>query len=78
MVDDLESKGFIRRVPDPADGRAKLVQLTRHGHKLMDAAYEVIGEIENGLVAKAGPRNVSAARKTLAALIEVCTDENDP
>jgi DNA-binding MarR family transcriptional regulator len=71
VVDDLVKKGFVRRAPDPADARAKLVQLTPRGKELIDAAYEVIAGMENALVAAAGPRNVAAARKTLAALVEV-------
>src|SRR3954453_22557075 len=31
MVDDLENRGYVRRVPAPADARAKLVRLTAHG-----------------------------------------------
>jgi DNA-binding MarR family transcriptional regulator len=74
VVDDLVSRGYVRRAPDPADARAKLVQLTRRGQKLIDAAYEVIAGIEDALVAAAGPRSVAATRKTLAALIDVCAE----
>jgi maltose O-acetyltransferase len=31
LVDQLERAGYVERVPDPADGRAKLVRLTRRG-----------------------------------------------
>src|SRR6476620_5612310 len=30
VVDDLESRGYVRRVPDPDDARAKVVKLTAH------------------------------------------------
>lgn len=33
LVDDLESRGYVRRVPDPADARAKLVRLTARGRR---------------------------------------------
>jgi len=33
LVDDLESSGYVRRVPDPADARAKLVRLTARGRR---------------------------------------------
>lgn len=39
FVDRLEAKGFIRRVADPADRRAKLVQVT-------DAANDVLAKIK--------------------------------
>jgi DNA-binding MarR family transcriptional regulator len=33
VVDDLEGHGYVRRVPDPEDGRAKVVRLTAHGRR---------------------------------------------
>lgn len=32
-VDDLEERGYVRRIPDPSDGRAKLVRLTARGRR---------------------------------------------
>lgn len=37
LIDELESWGFLERVPDPSDGRAKLVRFSRApGHSLLD------------------------------------------
>src|SRR5919205_1472213 len=33
LVDDLEERGYVRRVPDPEDARAKLVRLTARGRR---------------------------------------------
>ncbi|HEX6844490.1 MAG TPA: helix-turn-helix domain-containing protein [Actinomycetota bacterium] len=33
LVDDLELRGYVRRVPDPTDARAKLVRLTARGRR---------------------------------------------
>ncbi|HEX9298568.1 MAG TPA: MarR family winged helix-turn-helix transcriptional regulator, partial [Actinomycetota bacterium] len=33
VVDDLEARGYVRRVPDPNDARAKLVRLTASGRR---------------------------------------------
>jgi DNA-binding MarR family transcriptional regulator len=33
LVDQLEAAGYLERVPDPSDGRAKLVRLTRPGRR---------------------------------------------
>ena len=38
MVSRMEKTGLIKRVPSPADARAKLVSLTAKGHKALDAA----------------------------------------
>jgi predicted transcriptional regulator len=46
VVAILERRGLVERVPDPADGRAKLVRLTDTGRQLVRAAVKVIGDIE--------------------------------
>jgi len=76
LIDDLQSRGYVKRVPDPADGRAKLIQLTPRGHKLIDAAYEVIREIETALLNEVGDRNLETARSVLRATTAICSDES--
>jgi len=39
-VDHAEADGWIRRVPDPRDRRATLVELTDEGHDLLDRVSE--------------------------------------
>lgn len=72
LVDDLESRGYVTRVPDPADKRAKLVQLTAKGRKAIDAAYEVIGDIEAAVRKRMGKQDIETTRATLQAIIEYC------
>lgn len=76
LIDDLQSRGYVKRVPDPADGRAKLIQLTPRGHKLIDAAYEVIREIETALLNEVGDKNLETARSVLRATTAICSDES--
>jgi DNA-binding MarR family transcriptional regulator len=47
VVAVLEQRGYIERVPDPADGRAKLVRLTDSGRDLVRAAIATIDGIEH-------------------------------
>jgi DNA-binding MarR family transcriptional regulator len=37
VVDALESRGLVRRRPDPGDRRATLVEMTEHGAEVMAA-----------------------------------------
>src|SRR5262245_24543584 len=37
-VDDLEQRGFVERVPDPLDKRAKIIRLTARGREAMAAS----------------------------------------
>jgi predicted transcriptional regulator len=42
----LVQRGYVERIPDPADRRAKLVRLTNSGRQLVRAAIGVIDAIE--------------------------------
>jgi DNA-binding MarR family transcriptional regulator len=42
----LVQRGYVERIPDPADRRAKLVRLTKSGRQLVRAAIGVIDAIE--------------------------------
>ena len=46
VVAVLERRGYVERVPDPADGRARLVRLTEAGSELVRTAVAVIADIE--------------------------------
>lgn len=47
IIDDLERLGYVRRKPDPADRRAKLVVPTASGRRLMAARDAVVNDITN-------------------------------
>lgn len=46
LVNDLEALGYLTRRPDPADGRAKLIDLSPRGRQLMTDAGKRVAEIE--------------------------------
>ena len=46
LVNELEHLGYLHRVPDPRDGRAKLIVPTDRGHQALDAAGIRVAEIE--------------------------------
>jgi DNA-binding MarR family transcriptional regulator len=64
-VADLERRGYVRRMPDPDDARARLVGLTPRGKAAIEAARRhratLAAELENRL----GARRVDAARRLL-------------
>ncbi len=61
-VDDLAQRGLVVRVPDPADRRAVLVQLTSSARSLLDAAeVDRRGRLRSGLCGwSAGDRTTFA------------------
>jgi len=38
LIEQLEAAGYVERVPDPTDGRARLVQLTTRARQVVQAA----------------------------------------
>lgn len=46
VVTELERRGYVERIPDPTDKRARLVSLTDRGRDLVRAAVRHIADIE--------------------------------
>jgi DNA-binding MarR family transcriptional regulator len=46
LVAELERRRYVERVPDPSDGRARLVRLTDEGRDVVRTALGVIMDIE--------------------------------
>lgn len=46
VVTELERRGYVERIPDPTDKRARLVGLTERGRDLVRAAIGHIADIE--------------------------------
>lgn len=46
LVDDLEQRGYVRRVPDPEDARAKIVRLTARGRRYVAEARRAVAAVE--------------------------------
>lgn len=51
LVDDLESLGFVRRLPHPTDRRAKLIEATPKGEEAARTANEMLFTPPPGLTA---------------------------
>jgi DNA-binding MarR family transcriptional regulator len=67
-VDELERLGYVERVQDPSDRRAKLIRPTKHGLAYMDAARDALAEIEGEWVSAVGMDTLTQLRDALRAL----------
>jgi DNA-binding MarR family transcriptional regulator len=67
-VADLEQLGFVERVPDPEDGRAKIIRLTPHGADALAAAARIFEDIEERFAGEVGRERFDEFRETLARL----------
>jgi len=70
MVDDLEGRGYVRRVPDPGDARAKLVRLTASGRRAAAECRRAIQGLEQRTRRQLGDRSYDALREALEVLSE--------
>src|SRR6187431_760756 len=46
IVDDLTARGYVKRIPDPDDRRAKLICLTERGEEAQACGYRLFGRVE--------------------------------
>ena len=68
LVDDLVARGYLERVPDPADRRAKLIVLTDLGFQALQAAFDTILDIEAELLAELGAGGLARLQRALRRL----------
>ena len=68
VVNDLERLGYVERVPDPGDGRAKLVRFTARGIRAQRAGREIVEQIEHDWSELLGAREFTALRELLQRL----------
>ncbi|HUJ35388.1 MAG TPA: MarR family winged helix-turn-helix transcriptional regulator [Solirubrobacteraceae bacterium] len=71
VTSDLEQRGYVERVPDPSDGRAKIIRLTERGRAAQALGVGLIDELEQEWAERFGAERVAALRDAL----EVITGE---
>ena len=69
MVDHLEASGYVVRVADPSDRRAKLVVLTERGAAAAEVSRRAAEEIERGWGELLGSERLTETKTTLTDLI---------
>jgi DNA-binding MarR family transcriptional regulator len=71
LVDDLEALGYVERVPEPGDRRAKLVRLTSRGRQVDDTVRAVIRNLEAEWAARLGKEDYAQLTRLLRVLISM-------
>lgn len=74
MVDTMVGAGYVERVADPTDGRARRLRLTKRGREASLHARKLVREVEARWEARIGKRRVADLRETLQAI----TQTRDP
>jgi DNA-binding MarR family transcriptional regulator len=68
LVNDLERLGYLERIADPSDGRAKLVRATPRGAAAVDEARRIAAEIEHEWTELLGEARMADLRRRLEEL----------
>ena len=71
LVDQLERLGYARRVPDPTDGRARLIVIEERGRRAGEVAMATTTEILAEWTAYLGTRNFTLLHQILDQLHEI-------
>jgi DNA-binding MarR family transcriptional regulator len=69
MVADLEQLGYLERVPDPGDGRAKIIRLSARGWEAQAAADRIFADIERRWRLEVGEEALAELRETMEAIL---------
>jgi DNA-binding MarR family transcriptional regulator len=70
-IRDLVRLGIVEMVPDPTDGRAKIVMFTEYGRKVAQNGYNHILEIDQIVREKFGDDDVDATYRVLTGVMEM-------
>lgn len=65
VVDDLVARGYVKRIADPEDKRAKLICLTARGERAQATGRELFAKVEEQWKERYGERRLQQLRKLL-------------
>ncbi|MGC5583874.1 MarR family winged helix-turn-helix transcriptional regulator [Ornithinimicrobium sp. W1679] len=71
LVAALEREGLVERVPDPTDGRSRLIRFTRRGSAATRRAQEVVAGVEREWEEHLGAELTAHLRTALTRLREI-------
>lgn len=71
VVELLERAGYVERVPDPTDARARLIRIAERGRRAQEVARREEAAIERDWTRHLGKDRMKAMRESLDALREL-------
>ena len=71
IVDYLERRNYVRRVADPHDRRAKLIQITERGQSMRGTAARILQEMETEFSTAIGDARLHELRLVLQEMLNV-------
>ena len=74
QVASLEQRGYVERHPSDSDGRAAVIYQTARSRALLNAALDIVEELEEGYSQTLGPGRLRSLKRLLSSLL----DQIDP
>jgi DNA-binding MarR family transcriptional regulator len=71
LVDVLVARGYCARLPDPADRRRVMLQLTGRGRGAAYAIWVAITKVDEMLAGRVASQDLATARRVLTALADL-------
>jgi DNA-binding MarR family transcriptional regulator len=65
IVDDLVARGYVKRIPDPEDKRAKLICLTERGERAQETGLALFAKVEKQWAERYGVKRTAQLRELL-------------
>ena len=75
LVDELELAGYVRREPDPADRRAKLIVPTEQGSAQMAGIDAAMADIDATISGDLGERRYHEFKHTFRRVAQILANE---
>jgi len=68
MIADLETRGYVKRVPDPVDGRARIVRYTAKGRRFVRDGWQIKRDLHERCRDIVGAKDFDAFLQTVERL----------
>lgn len=69
IVDDLAERGYVKRIPDPDDRRAKLICLTERGEEAQAYGLSTFAKVEEQWGERYGAERIATLREFLEEIV---------
>ena len=76
IANEIESLGYIKRIPDPRDGRAKNLVFSERGVEMVQAAINVVKDIQTENAALLGQEKMQQLHELLSELADKLTAQH--
>lgn len=70
LVQEVEQKGLVERIPDPNDGRASIIQFTAQGRAVVEDTVSYFEDLEDQLAAEIGREDLALVKAKLKKIAD--------